>query len=208
MNIKSKKELENIIQYERKMWIARMYPQGAPSKVRSITLLYMKALRKVEYYGKLPKTAKICAGGGYIFWKTMYRIIGLITNVSIPPYVFGKGLLIMHLQNIVVSAKVRVGENTCLFHNTTLGIKLGHNTDGKCPVIGNGVTICAGACVLGDVHIEDGITVAANAVVTKSYTEKDVILGGVPAKVIGKNPDWSMQEFADKIIYLGREDSE
>lgn len=67
------------------------------------------------------------------------------------------------------------------------GIKLGHNTDGKCPVIGNGVTICAGACVLGDVHIEDGITVAANAVVTKSYTEKDVILGGVPAKVIGKN---------------------
>ena len=107
MNISSKKDLENIIQYERKMWIAIMYPQGAPSKVRSITLLYMKALRKVEYYGKLPKTAKICAGG-YIFWKSMYRIIGLITNVSIPPYVF---------------------------HNTTLGIKLGHNTDGKCPVI-------------------------------------------------------------------------
>ena len=46
MNISSKKDLENIIQYERKMWIARMYPQGAPSKVRSITLLYMKALRK------------------------------------------------------------------------------------------------------------------------------------------------------------------
>ena len=63
MNINSKKDLENIIQYEKKMWIARMYPQGAPSKVRSITLLYMKALRKVEYYGKLPKKAKICAGG-------------------------------------------------------------------------------------------------------------------------------------------------
>lgn len=67
MNINSKKDLENIIQYERKMWIARMYPQGTPSKVRSITLLYMKALRKVEYYGKLPKTAKICAGGGVHF---------------------------------------------------------------------------------------------------------------------------------------------
>lgn len=58
-------------------------------------------------------------------------------------------------------------------------------------------------------NIEQDIhSVAANAVVTKSYTEKDVILGGIPAKVIGKNPDWSMQEFADKIIYLGREDSE
>ena len=69
MNISSKKDLENIIQYERKMWIARMYPQGAPSKVRSITLLYMKALRKVEYYGKLPKTAKICAGGVHFLEK-------------------------------------------------------------------------------------------------------------------------------------------
>ena len=199
MNINRKKDLDNLIQYERKMWIAIMYPHGTPSKVRNITLLYMKALRKVEYYGNLPQMAKYVCGGGYIFWKIIYKIIGLITNVSIPPYVFGKGLLIMHLQNIVVSAKVRVGENTCLFHNTTLGIKLGHHMDGKCPVIGSGVTICAGACVLGDVRIEDGITVAANAVVTKSYNEKDVILGGVPAKVIGKNPDWSMQEFANKI---------
>lgn len=69
MNISSKKDLENIIQYERKMWIARMYPQGAPSKVRSITLLYMKALRKVEYYGKLPKTAKYVRGGVHFLEK-------------------------------------------------------------------------------------------------------------------------------------------
>lgn len=126
-------------------------------------------------------------------------MLGFVTNVSIPPYVFGKGLLIMHLQNIVVSAKVKVGENTCLFHNTTLGIKLGHNTDGKCPVIGNGVTICAGACILGDVYIADRITVVANAVVAKSFTEEDVILGGIPAKVIGKKPEWSMQQFSDRI---------
>lgn len=103
----------------------------------------------------------------------------------------------MHLQNIVVSAKV--GENTYLFHNTTLGIKLGHNTDGKCPVIGNGVTICAGACIFGDIYIADRITVAVNAVVAKSFTEEDVILGGIPAKVIGKRPEWSMQQFSDRI---------
>ena len=205
MDIRSKEELRSVIRYERELWKARMYPHGAPSKVRNITLVYMKALRKVEYYRKLSKMRKIL-GGGYIFWETIYKILGFVTNVSIPPYVFGKGLLIMHLQNIVVSAKVRVGENTCLFHNTTLGIKLGHNTDGKCPVIGNGVTICAGACILGDVYIADRITVAANAVVAKSFTEGDVILGGIPAKVIGKKPEWSMQQFSDRINNRGNEE--
>lgn len=105
----------------------------------------------------------------------------------------------MHLQNIVVSARVEVGENVCLFHNTTLGIKLGHNADGKCPRIGNGVTICTGACILGDVHLADGITVAANAVVNKSFDEENVVVGGIPAKIISRDPDWSMLQFVKKI---------
>lgn len=105
----------------------------------------------------------------------------------------------MHLQNIVISAKVRAGENVCLFHNTTLGIKLGHNADGKCPIIGNGATICTGACILGDVHLADGITVAANAVVNKSFEEENVVVGGIPAKIISKNPDWSMLQFVGQL---------
>lgn len=38
----------------------------------------------------------------------IYKLISLITNVSIPLYVFDKGLLIIHLQNIVVSSEVSV----------------------------------------------------------------------------------------------------
>lgn len=138
-------------------------------------------------------------GGGYYFWKSVYKTIGLITNVSIPPYVFDKGLLIMHLQNIVVSAKVEVGRDVCVFHNVTLGIALGHSNGGKCPKIGNGVTICTGACIVGDVKLADGITVAANAVATKTVDKENVVIGGIPAKIISENPDWSMFKFAEDV---------
>lgn len=197
MTIQSKQELKEVIAYERTLWIKRMHPNGCRQNIRNHTLTYMKALRIVEYYSSKSKLERI--GGGYYYWKWIYKVLGLITNVSIPPYVFDKGLLIMHLQNIVVSTKVEVGKNVCLFHNTTLGIKLGHNADGKCPRIGNGVTICTGACILGDVHLADGITVAANAVVNKSFEEENLVIGGIPAKSISKNPDWSMLQFVEDL---------
>lgn len=62
MDIRSKEELRSVIRYERELWKARMYPHGAPSKVRNITLVYMNALRKVEFYGKLSKMRKILGG--------------------------------------------------------------------------------------------------------------------------------------------------
>lgn len=195
MEIRDKKQLKLIIQYERELWIKRMYPGGSPKSIRSLTLIFMKALRNTEFYGIQPKWKKLNLN--YFFYKFAYKIISIVTNVSIPPYVFEKGLLIMHLQNIVVSSKVHADENLCLYHNTTLGIK--NNGMGSCPKIGRGVTICTGACILGDVHLADGILVAANAVVVKSFEENNVIVGGIPAKVIGRNPEWSMQRFVEKI---------
>lgn len=197
MRIQSKQELKEIVAYERALWIKRMYPNGCQHNIRNHTLTYMKALRIVEYYSSQSKFQRVW--GGYYYWKLIYKVLGLITNVSIPPYVFDKGLLIMHLQNIVISAKVKVGENACLFHNTTLGIKLGHNADGKCPKIGNGVTICTGSCILGDVYLASGITVAANAVVNKSFEEENVVVGGIPAKIISKDPEWSMLQFVEQL---------
>ena len=38
--------------------------------------------------------------------------------------------------------------------------------------------------MIGDIKIADGIVVGAGAVVTKSFTENNVVLGGVPAKII------------------------
>lgn len=50
--------------------------------------------------------------------------------------------------------------------------------------IGNDVWIAAGAHILRNVHISDGVVVAANAVVTKDVPPY-AIVAGVPAKIIG-----------------------
>lgn len=52
-------------------------------------------------------------------------------------------------------------------------------------VIGNDCWLGSNVTIVAGVTIPDGCIVAAGAVVTKSFTEPYVILGGVPAKIIG-----------------------
>lgn len=51
-------------------------------------------------------------------------------------------------------------------------------------VIGNNCWLGTGAIVLPGVHLGDHVVVAAGAVVTKSFPESDILIGGVPARVI------------------------
>lgn len=51
------------------------------------------------------------------------------------------------------------------------------------PIIGNNVTIYAGAKVFGKIIIGDDVYVGANAVVTKDIPSHSVV-AGVPAKII------------------------
>ncbi len=88
MNIKNKQELDEIIQYERDIYIKKLYPNSLNKNIKNKTLLFMKALRKAEYFkGKSIYKLK------YTYWYMIYKLISLITNVSIPLYVFDKGLL-------------------------------------------------------------------------------------------------------------------
>ena len=54
-------------------------------------------------------------------------------------------------------------------------------------------------------HIANGVIVAAGAVVTRSIPQENVIVGGVPAKVIGERPpapelNMKNQETMEKIL--------
>lgn len=53
-------------------------------------------------------------------------------------------------------------------------------------IIGKNCWIGANAVILPGVQLGDNVIVAAGAVVSKSFPS-DVVLGGVPAKIIGKN---------------------
>jgi acetyltransferase-like isoleucine patch superfamily enzyme len=54
--------------------------------------------------------------------------------------------------------------------------------------IGDDVWLGAHSVITAGTTIANGVVVAAGAVVTRSISEEGVIVGGIPAKVIGKRP--------------------
>jgi acetyltransferase-like isoleucine patch superfamily enzyme len=59
--------------------------------------------------------------------------------------------------------------------------------------IGNHVWIASHVSILKGVHIQDNSVVATRAVVTKSFEEKNILIGGMPAKKIKENINWDRQ---------------
>lgn len=93
------------------------------------------------------------------------------------------------------TSKIFFGDNVLVgpgvqFHATNHGYALGagpmtyQERVEKDIVIGNDVWIGGNSVVTAGVHLADGIIVAAGSVVTKSFDEKNIIVGGIPAKKI------------------------
>ncbi len=89
----------------------------------------------------------------------------------------GGGLLIQHGFSTIIQAE-KIGRNAKIFQQVTIG----YNED-KHPILGDNVEVCCGAKVIGGVHVGDNVTIGAQALVVKDV-ESNVVVGGVPAKVI------------------------
>ena len=61
-------------------------------------------------------------------------------------------------------------------------------------IIGNNCWIGANAVILPGVQLGNHVVVAAGAVVTKSFQEDNILLGGVPARIIKHLPPYEVQE--------------
>lgn len=96
----------------------------------------------------------------------------------------GPGLVIPHTIGTIIGAGY-VGKNATIYQQVTLGAKLVDFAYDPLlrPHIGNNVTITAGAKVLGSVHLGDGCTVGANAVVIFDIPPNALAVG-VPAQII------------------------
>ncbi|MBU0484129.1 MAG: glycosyltransferase [Proteobacteria bacterium] len=96
----------------------------------------------------------------------------------------GPGLCFPHTLGSVIGA-ARIGKNALIYHGVTIGanyMDLGYRLD-KRPLIGDNVTLGAGAKILGGVTIGNNVIVGANAVVVDSLPD-NVVVGGIPAKII------------------------
>ena len=139
---------------------------------------FIKLLRKDEYYTNNSTGINKFM---HIIVRRKKNKLATKLGFTIPANVFDEGLRIWHYGNIVVNGQAKVGRN-CVMHGDNC---IGNNGfDKKAPRIGNNVDIGVGAKIIGDIEIADGIIIGANSVVNKSFLEPNVVIAGVPAKII------------------------
>lgn len=97
--------------------------------------------------------------------------------INMPPEKIGGGFSLQHGFSTIITAE-EIGENCRIYQQVTVGYQ-----GERAPVIGDHVTITAGAIVLGGIHVADGAVIGAGAVVIRDVPEHTTVVG-VPARAI------------------------
>lgn len=137
---------------------------------------YQQLLRKEEYYRLINHNPILEQ-----YYRYKKNKLGEKLGFTIGCGVFGPGLRIWHYGNIVVNGYAKVVKN-CILHGDNC---IGNNgLNNLCPVIGDNVDIGVGAKIIGNVKIGNNVIIAAGAVVIRSIIDDNVVLAGVPARIV------------------------
>lgn len=122
--------------------------------------------------------------------KSLARVISQITRfftgVEIHPAAqLGRRLFIDHAMGVVIGETTIVGDDCVLYQGVTLG-GTGKESGKRHPTLGNNVTVGAGAKVLGNIHLGNGVKVGGNSVVVKDVPD-DCTVVGIPGRVVRRN---------------------
>lgn len=105
------------------------------------------------------------------------------TGIDIHPGArIGKGLFIDHGAGVVIGETAVIGDYVTLYQGVTLG-GTGKDSGKRHPTIGNGVTIGAGAKVLGPITLGNHVKVGAGAIVLKDVPDQCTVVGN-PGRVV------------------------
>lgn len=105
------------------------------------------------------------------------------TGIEIHPgAVIGQGLFIDHGSGVVIGETAVIGDNVTLYQGVTLG-GTGKDTGKRHPTIGDGVTIGAGAKVLGPITLGNHVKVGAGAIVLKDVPDQCTVVGN-PGRIV------------------------
>lgn len=112
-----------------------------------------------------------------------FFLFGIEIAVRCP---IGKGLFLPHTQGTVIGAW-SIGENATIFQGVTLGAKeLDFSyKEASRPKVGDGVTIGAGAKIIGALILGSYSRVGANAVVLGDVAPGSLVVG-IPAKAVDR----------------------
>lgn len=134
---------------------------------------FQRLLRRAEYQTNRQPFGRFVARA----YRVRLKRAGHRLGFTVPPNVFGPGLLIAHVGTVVVNAGARVGSGFTISQGCTIG-----EARGRYPVIGDGCHMAPNSCVLGGVTLGDRVGVWAGAVVTRS-APSGARMAGVPARI-------------------------
>ncbi len=110
-----------------------------------------------------------------------------MTGIEIHPgAVIGKRLFIDHGSGVVIGETAVIGDDVTLYQGVTLG-GTGKDTGKRHPTLGNGVTVGAGAKILGPITIGNHAKVGAGAIVLKSVPDQCTVVGN-PGRIVKGPP--------------------
>jgi serine O-acetyltransferase len=106
-----------------------------------------------------------------------------ITGIEIHPgATIGEGLFIDHGMGVVIGETAEIGDDCHILQGVTLGGTSLHRTK-RHPTLGNGVTVGAGAKLIGAVEIGDHARIGAGSVVVTNVPANATVVG-VPGHVV------------------------
>ena len=174
--IKSRKDLKAYLEADKRALGRR----GKKPELFDLVWKFEISLRKNEYYTNCKKS--IIWKPFKLYNKVKFHILGILCGYEIPINCIDEGLSIAHKGTIVINHGAHIGKN-CRMH---VGVNIG--TAAGCsdvaPIIGDNVYLAPGVKLYGPIKIASGIIIGANAVVTKSFTEENICIAGVPARKI------------------------
>ena len=91
--------------------------------------------------------------------------------INMPPENIGGGLYIQHGFSTIIAAK-SIGQCCHINQQVTIGYNGSESS-----IIGNNVTVTAGAIVIGNVSVGDNSIIGAGTVVTKDVPERAIVVG-------------------------------
>src|SRR3989338_5489722 len=111
--------------------------------------------------------------------------VRLFTGVEIHPGAkIGPGIFIDHGMGVVIGETSEIGRNVTLYQGVTLG-GTGVERGKRHPTLGDNVVVGAGAKILGNIRIGNGVKVGAGSVVVHSVPDHCTVVG-VPAEIVRK----------------------
>lgn len=94
------------------------------------------------------------------------------TGIEIHPgATIGRRFFIDHGMGVVIGETAIIGNDVMMYHDVTLGAR-SYKMGKRHPTIEDGVTIGAGARIIGDVTIGKGAIIGANMLITRDVAER------------------------------------